>query len=169
MLCAAISVGSGCARNDRVISWDLSTSNTARDVDFDPTAEVDGTVIEGVESIRIELPDDRIFEADTDIHDVTIGTQGEKLQLVAVEFQPQSVEDAYRRAVALAEEWDIPTANIDKWYRIASRPNDDLTTQGLSGSRDVIGGPGGPRPYVELRPFDEDAPALVSFQFQWRM
>jgi hypothetical protein len=33
---------------------------------------------------------------------------------------------------------------------------------------EFLGGRDGPQPSLEIRPFDEAAPALVSFQLHWR-
>ncbi len=168
LLAIATLFSTGCGGDvPERIEWDLSESHQAADVDFEPNGDVDGTVLEGVESVRIELPEGRVFEADSDIHDVTLGTEGDSLVLVAVEFQPESVDDAYERAQSLAGLWDMPTENLEQWYRKASRSDDDLTTTGLTHSGDFLGGPDGPQPTVEVRPFTEAAPALVSFQLHW--
>jgi hypothetical protein len=150
-----------------MIDWDLSTSHRPSDVGFSPNGDLDAEIIEDVDSVRIALPEGRTFQAAGDIHDVTVGNDGDSLTLVAVEFQPEGVEDAYRRAVALAEEWDMPTRNIERWYRTA-RDEGDLAPIERTHSAEFLGGRDGPQPSLEIRPFDQDAPALVSFQLHWR-
>ena len=149
------------------VEWDLSDSHLPADVDWEPRSDMDGAVIESIESVRIELPGGHVFEADSDIHDVTLGNEGESLTLVAVEFQPESVDDAYKRALAFAEEWDMSTESLDRWHKRVSDPDDDLTTTGLTQRQDSLDGPDGPWIVVQLRPISPETPALVSFQIQW--
>ena len=149
------------------IDWDLSESHLPSDVGWEPRSEMDLAIWEGVESVRIELPGGRVFEAESDIHDITLGNDGKLLTLIAVEFQPESVDSAYKRAVAYAREWDAPTRSLETWYMRASRPNDDLTTTGLTQTEDSLEDRTGPFIVIQLRPYSPEAPTLVSFQIQW--
>ena len=159
---------SGCGSDvPEHVDWDLSESHLPSDVGWEPRSEMDGRVMEGVESVRIKLPGGKVFQADADIHDVTLGNEGELLTLVAVEFQPESVDDAYKRAAAFAQEWGAPIKSLETWYKRASRPNDDLTTTGLTQTEDSLGDRTGPFIVIQLRPYSPETPALVSFQIQW--
>lgn len=168
LLAVVILFLSGCGPDvPEHVEWDLSESHVPSDVDWEPRSDKDGTVMEGIESVRIELPGGHVFEASSDVHDVTLGNDGDLLTLVAVEFQPESVDEAYKRATEFAAEWDLTTKYLDGWYRRASRPNAPLPDITGAQRDESLAGPKGPFVMVQIRPYTSEAPALVSFQIEW--
>lgn len=154
-----------------VIDWDLSDSHTAEDVGW--PNELSMTEFSPVASVRIRLPGDRMFQAGDEVHDVTLEREGDLVTLVQVDFEPQTAEDAYERAVILAEEWGLRRAGLDKWFRqrMAGRAagHEDVTSTSLAtapaGQRL---GPEGPSVSAEIRySFNDERPSLVSLQFFW--
>lgn len=167
-----------------MIDWDLSNSHRTEDVGWELTAEqrddpgLDARQIESVASVRIALPEGRVFEAGDEVHDVFLGRQGDLLDELSVVFDNQTAEGTYERATALAREWGLDSGNIDEWFSDAKgKTGDDAADVDVSkafasapGSDLEAGriGPEGPVVTVQiLYSFDDELPFLVSFELLW--
>ena len=162
---AALAAGCGGGGDAAVIDWDLTRSHTTADVDW-PKPELDSTVIEPVESVRIRFPGGKTFASDGDVvHDVTLAresAQAEQVDYIQIDSHPRTSEDAYRLAVRWAEEWGLPREPLDDWSK-GGQAGGALTT-----ATRAEAGPGGVIPAVEIRnSFEDERPSLVSLQFSW--
>jgi hypothetical protein len=148
---------------DAMIDWDLSSSHTVDDVDW-PKPDLSAVEISPVESVRIELPEGRSFEAEEGVvHDVTLDRRDRVLRNVQIDSHPRSEADAHELAVSWAEEWDLSREPLDRWRDGAAK------TPAITSARPAERiGDDGPVPVVEIRnSFQDDNPALVSLQFYW--
>lgn len=155
----------------RVIDWDLSSSHTAADVGW--AGGLDTREISPVSSLRISLPEGRVLRAGDEVHDVTLERDGDLVRLIMVDFEKSTTEDAYRRAVRLAEEWGLRRDKLDEWVakRRAQRAQgeEDLSLRGgATAPPGTTIGPGGPAVSVEIRySFDDAKPSIVSLELVW--
>lgn len=165
-LLAAAALATGCGgEQPAVIDWDLSSSRTTAHVDW-PTPDLDSTVIEPIQSVRIRFPRGRVFVSDGDVvHDVTLAREDDaakEIDLIQIDSHPRTTEDAYRLAVRWAEQWRLPHASLDDWYE------GRVKTPVLTTATRAEAGPGGLVPAIEIRySFNDERPALVSLRFSW--
>jgi hypothetical protein len=157
--------GSDTASGDGgdMIDWDLSSSHTVDDVDW-PKPDLSAVEISPVESVRIELPDGRAFEAEEGVvHDVTLDRRDRVVRNVQIDSHPRSEEDAHELAVRWAEEWDLSREPLDRWR------DGETKTPVITSARPAERiGESGPVPALEIRnSFVDERPALVSVQFYW--
>jgi hypothetical protein len=148
---------------DAMIDWNLSSSHTVDDVDW-PKPDLSAVEISPVESVRIQLPEGRSFEAeDGVVHDVTLDRRDRVLRHVQIDSHPRSEADAYELAVRWAEEWGLSREPLARW-----RDGETKTPVITSARREERIGEAGPVPALEIRnSFVDERPALVSLQFYW--
>ena len=154
----------------QVIDWDLSASHTAADVGW--PNDLDSHSIEPVSSVRIALPEGRVFRAGSAVSDVTLDREGDEVRVIQVDYEPATTEDAYRRALALAKEWGLDRTKLDEWIaqRRAQRAKgqENTSSRGLATRAGRTIGPGGPQVGVETRySFDDAKPVIVDLTFHW--
>ena len=155
----------------KVIDWDLSSSHTAADVGW--PNDLDAHEIQPVSSVRIVLPEGRVFEAGDEVHDVNLLREGDEVRDIQIDYEPATTEEAYRRAISLATEWGLERDKLDEWIaeRRAQRAGgeENTSSRGLaSAPRTVTIGPDGPFVVIETRySFDDSKPVIVSLGLIW--
>lgn len=167
-----------------MIDWNLSRSHRPADVGWDLTAgegsdgEVDAKELENISSVRVALPEGRVFEAPEDIQDVNIGREGDRLDEITFAYEPQTSEGAYERATRLVKEWDLDGRKIEEWYAKAKgKTGSEAAAVETSGVfAEALGpgvetgriGPDGPAVSVGVvYSFEDDRPFSVHFELFW--
>lgn len=154
------------------LNWDLSASHTKEDIGEEPDPETNHYGIRSVESIRVALPGDRIFEAD-DVQDIRISAEGDDVEEIGVVLHPRTAEDAHARAVALAGQWDLRREGLDEWLQqvrsVREQDEDqDEASVGQALATDKVPGVAAFAPSVEIRySFDDEKPWVVAFNMYW--
>ena len=156
--------------NPMAINWDLASSHTIEDIGFDRSDDTDHYSIDAVESARVELPGDLVFEAD-DVGDIRISRIGDQVDEINIVLEPLTAEDAYERASALAEQAGLDQARLDDWLeqiRSARKADEREASVGQALATDDPEGSAGFHPSVEIQySFDDDKPWLVFFTMFW--
>lgn len=152
------------------IDWDLSASHTKQDIGEEPDPDTNHYGIRSVESIRVALPGDRVFEAG-DVQDIRIDAPDDEVETISVVLNPRTAEEAHERAVALAEKWDLSRDNLDDWLAEIRSGREEGGREADVGSALAVDGGIDPVPFapsVEIRySFDDDKPWVVSFEMFW--
>lgn len=157
------------------MDWDLSNTHRPSDIGWDGDNEAGS--FDSVSSLRITLPEGRVFEAGDDVREVIFSRDGDELDDLQVTFEEQTAEEAYERASQLVRDWGLDGENIDKWFAEArGKAGDEASEVDDSGAfATVFGppgagqlGPGGPEVTVEVRySFDDDRPWVVAYDLGW--
>jgi len=150
--------------------WDLSTSHTLADIDNHRTTDP-------FTSLRILLPEGHVFEAADVEYALPVDRSDGILTQLVVSYGPETVDDAYNRAIALAAEWDLTdTTGINTWYeRARTTPAETVykidSTKAFAknpANPEPTLGPDGPTVRVTIGPSSGLAqPALVQFELNW--
>lgn len=160
------------------IDWDLSDKHTRKQVIW-PSEDLASTSVDPVESVRIRLPEDQVLRMPDRVQKIIMhrkangpdpapGPRGEVITYLQVDSKPLSVQDAYRRALAYAEQFDLPREPLEGWRERRDRGVDGLTDRTATTLDRPLGGNSGPVPYLELRySTTEGRPWRVSMQFFW--
>lgn len=175
LLLALVLAGCGDGTGEPVkIDWDLSRSHTVGDVEF-VEPELTANEIKPIESVRIRLPEGKVFTADGEVvHDVSLDREGEQLVNLQIDSEPLETDQAYELALGWAREFDLPPEPIEKWHekRVEAREAgaEDVTSTTLTTPKPgVTIGPGGPEPYLQIRySFNDEIPSIASLQFFWK-
>jgi len=101
---------------------------------------LDAHEIQPVSSVRIVLPEGRVFEAGNEVHDVNLFREGNEVRDIEIDYEPATTEDAYRRAISLATEWGLRRARLDEW--IAERRAQRARGEENTSSRGLASPPG---------------------------
>lgn len=162
------------------IDWDLSGAHTLDQVTWQKeNLDISSTSLEPVESVRIGLPGGEVLRMRDRVKRIILyrpsggkplpGSESEILEQVEVYSEPMSVEDAYRRALAYADQFDLPRAPLKGWRKRRDQNVDPVTDRtGTTVLDRRLGGKGGPIPYVELNySSNDDRPWIPSVQLYW--
>lgn len=162
------------------IDWDLSDRHTFTEVgQTQESFDQSSISVEPIESVRIRLPDGQVFRMSDGMRRVILyrrsgpvdppAAEEGVVEQVEIYSDPLSVEDAYRRALAYAEQFDLPRAPLDAWRERRERSVDPATDRtGTTVPDRPLGGKGGPIPYVELNySTNDDRPWIPSVQLYW--
>jgi hypothetical protein len=146
-----------------MIDWNLSSSHTVDDVDW-PKPDLSAVEISPVDSVRIELPEGRAFDAEEGVvHDVTLDRRERVVRGVQIDSYPRGEADAHELAVRWAGDWGLSREPLDRW-----RDGETKTPVITSARFEERIGDSGPIPALEIRnSFVDERPALVSLQFYW--
>jgi hypothetical protein len=147
-----------------VLDWDFSKGHTVADAPgFD--TDLDAADLRPIERLHFTFPDGSSFSATGDeVRRVTPSRDGATVREVNVISQPRSAADVHALATTWAKQFDIPTANLDRWQADGA-PDRPVTATDNSHTL----GPGGPVPSIEIdTSFDDDRPWLVVLSFYWR-
>ena len=163
------------------IDWDLSGQHTLDEVDW-PKDRLDSntTQLKPVESVRIRLPANEVMEMTDRASDVTLyrrsngpeplpGPEGEILEQIEAITEPLGVEDAYRRALAYADQFGLSRAPLEGWRKRRNQGADDVTDRtATAGTARLRGAKDGPIPTVELLySANDERPWVVMVAFYW--
>lgn len=163
------------------IDWDLSGRHTLKEVAW-PQDRLDShsTSVEPLESVSIRLPAGETLKVGDRAKRIILyrrsngpeplpAPEGETLETVEVYSTPLSVEDAYRRATAYAEQFQLPRAPLDGWRKRRKQGSEDATDRTTTTDLDQrLGGDDGPIPTVELLySFNDERPWAVMVSFFW--
>lgn len=177
VLAALAAVLAGCG-GDRVdVRWDLSSGHEASRVAW-PNDESEFDTKTG--SVRIRLPGGRVFNAGAEADSVRcIRLERQLIYACAVYYDRTSIARACAFALELGRRWGPGTSDTRIWCReakaqLAAGGKKRIATPPFNGappSARPIGGPGGPRPEVELRTVANDVgvhdEAEVRFFLDW--
>lgn len=131
---------------------------------------------EPVASFRLRLPEGREFVAKTKLRRVIVEAfeaHLDKVQLIGVNSQDMTTEEAHRVAVRYAEEFGLDRRPLDRWLRLrlAQRRAGREELLERAGAGDLSTPPigrDGPVPAVEINyTADDHLPSYVSVQFDW--
>jgi len=181
MLLAALGA-SGCRKEPAMgVDWDLSGRHTRAEATWTKKHKDSYTTsIEPIESVRIRLPAGKVLEMPDHASDIILyrrsqgpeplpGPEGEVLDTVEVYTEPLTVDEAYRRALAYADQFNLPRFPLEAWRRRRERgeePSADRTATTLVDQE--LGGKGGPVPNVELLySSNDERPWVVMVQLYW--
>jgi len=163
------------------IDWDLSAEHTLDQVAW-PREDLDITTtsVEPLESVRIALPGGQVLRMDDHAKRVILYRPLEgagpvpqpegTVSNVQVYGEPMTADDAYRRALAYVEQFDLPRPILENWRERRKRGVDPVTDRTGIGTADhrQLGGGGGPIPFVEmLYSFNDERPWAVMVQVSW--
>ncbi len=163
------------------IDWDLSARHTLDEVDW-PKKSLDlyTTRLEPVESVRIRLPGNDVLKMTERASDVILyrrsngpellpPPEGDVLTEIEVYTVPLGVEDAYRRALAYADQFGLSRAPLQGWRRRRERGADDVTDRTTTAASERhLGAKDGPIPDVELLySANEERPWVVKVALYW--
>lgn len=149
------------------VRWDLRQSHTKKDVQW--TDALTAREVANVD-LTVQLPGGRTFSG----RDVTVdmSSVGEQIDVMAIFFQPATLDDAYTHARQLARDWQLNASSLDAWYQ-------DVQAARKQGAKDrnaqfpvsLSGRPlvaGGPTPYARIvYSFDQAKPGRLGFELQW--
>jgi len=182
IVAAGCLVVAGCGQEERGmnIDWDLSSAHTRAEVEWpEKYRDAYTTQLEPVESVRIRLPAGEVVRMPDRASDIILyrraqgpeplpGPEGEILEKLEVYSEPMDVEDAYRRALAYADQFDRSRAPIDAWRERRERGVDPVTDRTATGSDQPLGGKGGPFLTVELNySSNDDRPWIPTVRLYW--
>jgi hypothetical protein len=160
--------------NGAMLHWDLSKTHTLADIERERSGGIDP-----VDSIRIELPGDRVFAAEGDVNDVVFLAPDADLAEVSIAFEAETAADAYARTQRFIEEWGLTLhPRVDEWWTHAQGVTGpaaaEVDTSQISASAPEapeggrLGGPDGPYVSVSiLYSFNDDRPFVVQFGIFW--
>jgi hypothetical protein len=149
------------------VRWDLRHSHTKKDVQW--TDSVSATEVSSAD-LTILLPGDHTFVGKN--VKARMMAEGDQVQILSIFYAPETLDDGYKRARQLAQDWGLGISPLDSWYQ-------EVQAARKQGKRDrdaplpiAVGGkplsPDGPTPYARiLYSFDQQKPALVNFELQW--
>ena len=160
------------------IEWDLSSEHTLDQVTWQAeNLDLDTTSIEPLESVRLRLPAGQVLRMTDRVKRIILyrrsknleplpAPEGRVLTAVEVYSDPLSVEDAYRRAQAYADQFDLPRSAVEAWRERRGQGVDPVTDRTIIAADDTqLGGAGGPIPHVEL--VSTGTTWTVSVQLYW--
>lgn len=173
-------VGCGGEERGMNIDWDLSGAHTRAEVKWpEKYRDAYTTRLKPVESVRIRLPAGELLRMPDQAESIILyrraqgpeplpGPEGEILDKVEVYSEPLGVEDAYRRALALAGQLDLPRVGVDAWQERRDQGVDPVTDRTYVGNDKPLGGKGGPLVGVEFNySSDDERPWVVSVRVAW--
>ncbi len=164
------------------INWDLSNRHTLDQVAWQQeNLDLASTQLEPIESVRIRLPGGKVLQVRDKVSDIGLyrrsqgpeplpPPEGEVLDKVEVYSDPLSVEDAYKRALAYADQFDLPRGPLEGWRERRDRGVDPVTdrTATTDLEQHLGGGKDGPTPTVELLySANDDLLWVVMVQLYW--
>lgn len=94
-------------------AWDLSRSHTVPDVGSFPKDWNQYSV--PMTSLHLTLPEGRQFQVDGRDGEARLERKDQTITSVHTLFGEPSPEEAHKRAWSLANEWGVPTNNLDAW------------------------------------------------------
>jgi hypothetical protein len=151
--------------------WDLRQSRTKENVRWQSAAEV--WSIDHVD-VMILLPGRQTFVGPGINAILAACRDPEQLWQVALYWYPaRTLDEVYRQAKQLTQEWRMDTAEVEAWYQgvqVGRRArikdsNEAFSAAGMGGKPLA---PGGPAPSAAmLSSFDEARPAFILFRFAW--
>lgn len=158
----------GCMMGQKTqVRWDLRHSHAKKDVQW--TNSLSAHEVSRVD-LSVQLPGGRTFDG----KDVTVrmSSDGDQVTLMAIFFQPATLDDAYQHAKQLAHDWQLNANALDAWYRDVQagrkqgvKDRDVRFPVALSGPSL---GPDGPTLYARIvYSFDESRAGLLDFELQW--
>ena len=158
-------------REAKTVDWDLSSSHTMEDVGWPEDRLASRQIaVEPIESLNVTFPGGLSYQGADDVKRVWLVREGNIVYLVQIDFEPQTLDDAYERAKQLSAEWDLDTDELTHWDdREAASPDDEpLEESGVAEGKKISSA--NAHPYVEISySFDDERPALVSLAMVWRI
>jgi hypothetical protein len=149
----------------------LRRSHTKQDVHW--RSETDVWSIDHI-NVTILLPGERTFAAPGVNAILAACRDQDQVWQVALYLYPaRTIDEAYRQATQLAQEWHLDTADLESWYHgvLAGKrqgikdSNEAFSTGGMGGGGLARGGP---IPFAEIvSSHDEQRPAVLLFYFTW--
>ena len=160
----------GCVMqsNPKTLHWDLRQTHARSAVGWPGDA---GDVYDVQDAdVTIDLPAGRRFEArGVDVH---LLAQGDQVLIVAFKYPKTTLDDGYRQAKSVSEQWQLRTDELERWRQTVLsgrtrgvKDGDEPTFVVMAGSPLA---PGGPTPYAKtLDSFDDQRPFQLDFELQW--
>lgn len=167
-LLALVMMGCAMQSNPKTLHWDLRQGHARSAVGW-PADAGDVYDVAGAD-LTIDLPAGRRFEArGVDVH--LLGA-GDQILTLAVKYPKTTLDDGYRHARSVSEQWQLRTDELERWRQtvLAGRARgvkdaDEPTFVVMAGTPIA---PGGPTPYAKtLDSFDEKLPFVLDFELQW--
>ena len=160
----------GCVMqsNPKTVHWDLRHGHARSAVgwpsDADDVYEVDRA------DVTLDLPGGRRFQAQGVM--LRLFSAGDQVQVIAVTYPKTTLDDGYRQARSLSQQWQLRTDDLERWRQevVAGRARgvkdaDERAFVVMAGSPLA---PGGPTPYAKtLDSLDAQRPFLLDLEFQW--
>jgi hypothetical protein len=142
-----ITIGCTVKPSPRSLRWDLRRSHTKQDVHW--RSETDVWSIDHI-NVTILLPGERTFAAPGVNAILAACRDQDQVWQVALYLYPaRTIDEAYRQATQLAQEWHLDTADLESWYHgvLAGK------RQGIKDSNEAFstGGMGGEASRVAVR------------------
>jgi len=103
---------------------------------------------------------------------VNLLAQGDQVLIVAFKYPKTTLDDGYRQAKSVSEQWQLRTDELERWRQTVLsgrtrgvKDGDEPTFVVMAGSPLA---PGGPTPYAKtLDSFDDQRPFQLDFELQW--
>ncbi|HSR25304.1 MAG TPA: hypothetical protein VLW53_17245 [Candidatus Eisenbacteria bacterium] len=160
----------GCVMqpNPKTVHWDLRQGHAKTAVGW--PAEADDVYEVDRADLTLDLPGGRRFQARG--VSLRLFAAGDQVQVVAVMYPKTTLDDGYRQARSLSQEWQLRTDDLERWRQevVAGRARgvrdaDERAFVVMAGS---LLAPGGPTPYAKtLDSQDAERPFLLDLEFQW--
>ncbi len=160
------------------VDWDLSDEHTLDQVAWQKeNLDLDTTQLKPIESVRIRLPAGEVLRMEDRVSDIILyrrsrnleplpAPEGRVLTAVEVYSDPLNVEDAYQRALAYTDQFDLPRSAVEAWRKRREQGIDPVSDRTIIAADDTqLGGAGGPIPHVEL--VSTGTTWTVSVQLYW--
>jgi hypothetical protein len=160
----------GCVMqsNAKTFHWDLRMGHARSAVAW-PADAGDVYDVQGA-NLTIDLPAGRRFEAEgVDVH--LLGA-GDQILTLAVKYPKTTLDDGYRQAKTVSEQWRLRTDGLERWRQAVlagrSRGVRDADEPAFVVMAGTPLAPGGPTPYAKtLDSFDDQRPFVLDFELQW--
>lgn len=168
VLLALAMMGCTMQSNPRTLHWDLRQGHAKTTVGWPPGAadvyEVDRA------NVTLDLPGDRRFEAQGVA--LRLFSDGDQVQIIAVMYPKTTLDDGYRQAKSVSQQWGLRTEELERWHQevVSGRARgvkdrDERSFVVMAGSPLASGGP---TPYAKtLDSMDAERPFLLDLEFQW--
>ena len=165
---AALLAMVGCMMGQTTqVRWDLRNSHTKKDVQW--TNSLSAHEVTRVD-LTVQLPGDRTFTG----KDVTVrmSSLGEQVQTMGIYYPAATLDDAYKQAKQLAQDWQLNTSSLETWYQgVQAGRQQGVKDRSVQFPVALSGkslGPQGPTPYARIYySFDTEKPGLLDFELQW--
>jgi len=160
----------GCVMqsNAKTFHWDLRQGHARSAVSW-PAGAGDVYDVQDA-NLTIDLPAGRRFEAEgVDVHLLGVGDQ---ILTLAVKYPKTTLDDGYRQAKAVSEQWQLRTDALERWHQTVlagrSRGVKDADEPAFVVMAGTPLAPGGPTPYAKtLDSYDDQRPFVLDFELQW--
>ena len=162
------------------IDWDLSKDHTVDEVNWpEQDLDITTTSIEPLDSVRIRLPGGQDLRMADPVKRVivyrplasanpVVRPKGKVVDTVEVYSAPQTVDDAYRRALEYTEQFGLSNAALDDWRKRRKAGADPVGDRPFAGRNKRLGGKDGPSVGVELNySSNDDRPWTMLVRLSW--